>query len=591
MARFGLARPTCRGALNNNRNDNLRVANNRITANGGSNLAGALGIFAGTPNYEVAQNDFCGNFSAEYGGAISHYGLSPNGSIHDNRIYFNRSYDEGGGIMIAGQLPANPATLSPGAGPVDIYNNQIQSNLGNDDGGGIRFLMAGNFAFNVYNNLIVNNISTHEGGGIALDDAPNVRVFNNTIMKNITTATAATSNGSPAPAGLSTGANSVQLQATLPPGAPTFSKPLLFNNIFSDNRAGTYTSNIGGIGLAGDPAPINYWDIGSGDGQLLEPTNSILATGQGFVASATNKISSAANFPQVQALYDTSVAAFPWRTNTTFRNIQIVAVDLPPTLMGNYHLAGSGSPAANAGASIKSSIPAPASDIDGEYRPSNGGYEIGADELPGPLPILDTFNRADAANLGAAWNAQGGFGVAGNMLRYTSTNDGLALWKTGFGAGSQQAFVTFSPGWNGNSVYGQTALILKANKLVPSGEAPQDASSYIEVLYRDGARAVDVRTRVQGQGLVTRATFNGVPFNVGDTLTARTYSDGTVAVYKNGIAIGTVNVTQPTVATNRTYPGWPNALAAGGGQIGIWMRNIDAGSPARFDNFGGGVLP
>ena len=52
--------------------------------------------------------------------------------------------------------------------------------MANDDGGGIRFLMAGNFPMNVYNNFIVNNVSTHEGGGIALNDAPNVRFFNNT---------------------------------------------------------------------------------------------------------------------------------------------------------------------------------------------------------------------------------------------------------------------------------------------------------------------------------------------------------------------------------------------------------------------------
>ena len=120
--------------------------------------------------------------------------------------------------MIAGQLPTTPGALSPGSGPVDIYANQIQANLANDDGGGIRFLMAGNFPMNVYNNMIVNNVSTHEGGGIALNDAPNVRVFNNTIMKNLTTATAVTSNGTPAPAGLSTSANSDQLQATLPAG-------------------------------------------------------------------------------------------------------------------------------------------------------------------------------------------------------------------------------------------------------------------------------------------------------------------------------------------------------------------------------------
>ena len=205
----------------NNHNDGVRIANNRILANGGTNLAGAIGLFNGSDGYEIARNDLCGNFSAEYGGAISHYGLSPNGKIHDNRIYFNRSYDEGAGIMIAGELAVDPnadygtADGAKGSGAVDVFNNLIQANLADDDGGGLRFLMAGNFPMNVYNNMIVNNVSTHEGGGVALDDATNVRFYNNTVMKNITTATALTSDGNPAPAGLSTGQNSAQLQATI----------------------------------------------------------------------------------------------------------------------------------------------------------------------------------------------------------------------------------------------------------------------------------------------------------------------------------------------------------------------------------------
>ena len=231
--------PDLTGQDTNQHNENVRIANNRVIANGGTNLAGGIGIFAGADNYEVANNDICGNFTLEYGGGLSQYGYSPNGKIHHNRIYLNMSNDEGGGIMIAGQLPATPSALSPGTGPVDIYNNLIQGNLANDDGGGLRFLMAGNFRFNVYNNMIVNNVSTHEGGGIGINDAPNVRVFNNTIMKNITTATAVTSDGTPAPAGLSSSANSVQLQATLPAGSPAYSNPLVFNNIFWDNRAGT----------------------------------------------------------------------------------------------------------------------------------------------------------------------------------------------------------------------------------------------------------------------------------------------------------------------------------------------------------------
>jgi hypothetical protein len=369
-------------------NDDMRIANNRIFANGGTNLAGGIGVFEGTRNYEIANNDLCGNFSAEYGGGISVYGFSPDGNIHHNRIYFNRSYDEGGGIMVAGELPADPLMLSPGTGPVDIHDNLVQANLGNDDGGGIRFLMAGNFPMNVYNNFIVNNVSTHEGGGIALDDAPDVRFFNNTVMKNITTATAMTSDGNAAPAGLSTTFNSAALQAALPLGSPEFSNPLMFNNIFWDNRAGNWDvirATVAGIGLAGDPDPIRLWDMGSTDGSgPLAPTNTMLneAVLSNIVPDPSNQIG--VN-PQVIATYNTSVAVMPWRTAPGMTGIALVAVELPPNLMGNYHLT-AGSPARNAGAAGKTvgalTVDAPLADYDGDPRPSLPGYEIGADELP-----------------------------------------------------------------------------------------------------------------------------------------------------------------------------------------------------------------
>jgi hypothetical protein len=368
-------------------NEKLRIANNRIIANAGTNLAGGIGIFAGADGYEVANNDICGDFSAEYGGGLSVYGFSPNGQIHHNRVYFNQSYDEGGGVIVAGQLPADPTMLSPGSGPVDIYNNLIQANLANDDGGGIRFLMAGNFPMNVYNNMIVNNVSTHEGGGVGLNDAPNVRVYNTTIMKNITTATAVTSSGSPAPAGLSTSANSVMLQATLPAGSPIFSNPLLFNNIFWDNRAGARgLGTVTGIGGALDPTPINYWDLGVADSTgLLSPTNSILQTTIGTNSSPTNLSSD----PMVVTPYDLTVTFNAWRTNPPFIGAILVTVDLPTSLTSNYHLT-AGSPAVNAGAASKAVPsyqqplpiqPAPLFDYDNQGRPAGAGFDIGADEV------------------------------------------------------------------------------------------------------------------------------------------------------------------------------------------------------------------
>ena len=353
----------------NQHNEGLRIANNRILANSGTNLAGAIGIFAGADNYEIAGNDICGNFSAEYGGGVSVYGFSPNGRIHHNRIYFNQSYDEGGGIMIAGQLPADPTTLSPGSGPASIYNNLIQANLANDDGGGLRFLMAGNFPFNVYNNMIVNNVSTHEGGGVGLNDAPNVRFYNNTVMKNITTATAITSNGQPAPAGLSTSANSDLLQATLPGGSPGFSNPLLFNNIFFDNRAGT--RGFGTVTGLSD-ADANVWDLGVADGTgTLSPASSLIGVDPGVVSS-----------------YTTALTFAPWRTNPNFVGAILVTADLA-SLQGNYHLT-AGSAAIDGGAASTAvpayqqppaTLAAPTFDFDNKSRPFGGGFDIGADEV------------------------------------------------------------------------------------------------------------------------------------------------------------------------------------------------------------------
>jgi uncharacterized repeat protein (TIGR01451 family) len=383
--------PTTLANESDNQNDNVRVANNRILANGGSNLAGAIGLFNGAENYEVAGNDICGNFSAEYGGGISHFGYSPNGKIHDNRIYFNHSYDEGAGIMIAGELAADPNANygSPagakGSGPVDIYNNLIQANMSEDDGGGLRFLMAGNFPMNVYNNMIVNNISMHEGGGVALDDAPSVNFYNNTVMKNVTTATAITSNGQPAPAGLSTGLNSSQLQSTLPGGSALFSNPLLFNNIFWDNRAGTKGINmVTGIGAAGDPNPVYNWDMGVFDGGgLLSPTSSIYQDGMGVNPSGTN----ASGDPSVLNSIDIPLTFSSWRTNVNFVGAIMVTADLPPNLLSNYHL-NNGSPAVDLGAASKSPVNAPSFDIDQDVRPGGAGYEAGADELSSPKADL-----------------------------------------------------------------------------------------------------------------------------------------------------------------------------------------------------------
>ncbi len=618
-AAIRLGTPNLPAPDTNNHNDHVKIANNRMIANGGTNLAGAIGMFNGSDSYEIAGNDLCGNFSAEYGGGISHFGLSPNGKIHDNRIYFNRSYDEGGAIMIAGEMPVNANANygtpngAKGAGAVDIYNNQIQANLANDDGGGIRFLQAGNFPFNVYNNMIVNNVSTHEGGGVALDDAPNVRFYNNTVMKNITTATAATSDGLPAPAGLSTGPNSVQLQATLPGGSPLFSNPLLFNDIFWDNRAGTFNGGgVTGIGATGDASPINLWDLGSLDtvaNSGLAPTNSMLNVTHGVTSSPTNQVGVD---PNVVSQYSVSVNVLPWRNNLAFNNAALVAVEQPANLLGNYHL-NTGSPAQNHGAGAKAPVSAPAFDIDNQGRPGGGSFDIGADEVDGTttgggggggggttlpmLTVLDNFNRANANTLnnGSNWSQTVvninilcgllGLGTAPcAAIRVidtipanttsgvaTSVGAGQAIWNTpagGFGAKQGAAF-TFA-----NTTLNNAALILKAG----SGTTP---ANFIRVLYQTGSggQVVVATTTNGGLSYTTRGTLAG-SFANGDTLSAVVDATGTLNVWKTSGATTTLVGTVAIPTTGST------AFIAGTGRIGM---QLPAG--VRVDDFSGGTTP
>ncbi len=372
-----------------NNNDNVAISFNQIRDNGGTNLAGGIGIFNGSTNYVVDHNALCGNFSAEYGGGISHYGLSAGGRITANRVWFNESYDEGGGVMIAGELPANPNGLSAGAGAVTLSGNQIIANNANDDGGGLRLLQVNNFLVRAENNLIADNISTHEGGGIAIDDASNVEIVNNTVAENITTATALTSDGSAAPAGLAWGPNSSQLRGSLT-GTPPFSPPRLLNNIFFHNKAGSWDGqSVHGIGITGDTAVQNFWDMGSTTpaAPALQPRYGVLSqlnSGQATLAVAGKlpgtdvpDTDAAANvspyFTRVAAdagfiaPFSVTVDVSSLRSFPGFRQSVIVLPNVAPDQLGNYHLRSNpagGSVAVNRGVALFGGVTAPTTDFD-----------------------------------------------------------------------------------------------------------------------------------------------------------------------------------------------------------------------------------
>ena len=423
-----------------NANTAVVIDHNQIRDNGGTNLAGGIGLFAGSNGYQVTNNAICGNHSSEYGGGISAFGFMGNtgstagGTIRGNRIWFNQSYDEGGGVMIAGELPATPEGLSPGSGPVTIDRNVIQANLANDDGGGIRLLQASGSnvtkpgatassaavalalgTITITNNTVANNVSAHEGGGVAIDDAVFVNLVNDTIAKNITTATAITSDGQPAPAGLSTAAVSAPLQARLnsqfaagPLNRPAnqlaggaalgFSRPSILNDVFSDNRAGRYSSgDVLGIGATladGSTDTVNNWDMGVVDpvGKLLSPVNSVIQSSQGTDGGTNTTVTGT---PGLADPYDVSVSVLALRAYPAFRQAAIVTELLPFDLLGDYHLVGAGSAAYGRGAastttywnsthttnpssSFQYQVAAPTPDIDGNARPGTPGGRIDA---------------------------------------------------------------------------------------------------------------------------------------------------------------------------------------------------------------------
>jgi len=418
--------------VGNNQNYAAVISHNQIRDNGGTNLAGGLGLFTGSDGYSVDHNAICGNHSSEYGGAVTAFGyqntstaLGSKNTIDHNRIWFNQSYDEGGAVMVAGELPADPNGLSAGSGPVSIDANVIQANLANDDGGGIRLLQtsgshiatpgcttsnrgvtrcpAGQAVTDtiaITNNQIANNVSAHEGGGIALDDAAFVNIVDNTIVRNITTATAITSNGLPAPAGLSTGTLSDQLIARLGgqrgfapmlKNGTAVASPTMLNNVFSDNYAGTY---FGGLETGITDADANRWDVGIPDnpqGLRLTMNNSWYQNATDTVSSPTNKVGAdSVNAVKVKGDFSIGVNILASRQFPAFRQAAITTAVFPYSLLGQFDLA-TGSDAIGMGASAMTAtwgttppfiapvtVTAPPVDLHGATRPTGTRYDAGS---------------------------------------------------------------------------------------------------------------------------------------------------------------------------------------------------------------------
>ncbi|HEY7561599.1 MAG TPA: choice-of-anchor Q domain-containing protein [Gaiellaceae bacterium] len=436
-------------------NDDVRIHHNRVLNNGGVSLAGGIALFNGANGTEIDHNTICGNYSAEYGGGISDFGMS-SGAIHDNRILYNFAFDEGGGIMIAGEEPANPvAGLSAGTGAWNIQRNLIQGNSSNDDGGGIRLLTPVDGAVRIDNNMVVDNLATDSGGGISLDDALNVEIVNNTIAKNVSTATAEDADRSatcfnlpgdparptdgtcPHGAGLVSELHSAALMAQRSP-AKDFTDPVLFNNVFWDNQARYLDGNQVVLGYT-EPSvspdqpfeDLEVLDLDNDDANRNYTSSNNRCTL--FGPSCPNSNGNTSGDPMFVAPVDLSFDVLAFGGDPSF--ITVILKSKPGDPQGNYHLQ-AGSPAIDAGTTAVGAVSAPAIDFDGQTR---GCPDQGADEAPGgaptcgggpPTPTLIQYMSFDGAGTvgGVAF-------VNEDVVGFNGTSWGMVLDGSDVGTG------------------------------------------------------------------------------------------------------------------------------------------------------------
>jgi hypothetical protein len=630
------------------------IHHNWISQNGGAEAGAGGGVTLGNgaSNYAVTDNAICGNFTMADGGGIGQLGLADGGNIARNTVIFNQTFNQssnptGGGIFIGGAASLDGSGLSPGTGYVTIAANLIQgNNAGAGAGGGIRLFQTNGRdvasapndrsrwnRITVENNMIVNNVAAYAGGGLSLQDALRVRVINNTIADNDSTATnqealpAGTNTSAPQPAGVVSHATNSGLLAAMSANQAAnngYSNAALINNIIWHNRSfcwaitgptppnnfGLFDATAGGGCNTGSPAGSTpfYSDLAviGVSGASLNSTFDIVSgePDPRFVAAYFNgNAKPAPIIAGVTTLIDTAATADEggnfidirygpltrWNCPVGSNGQPLDATQQNCPLYGDYHLQ-AGSPAINAG----NNAGAPSDDFDGQprARTTANPADIGADEFlagsgggggggggggatPPVLSGLDNFNRANAASLGSNWSQNSFAGLAAVMVNNQQALAVLngaysAIWNSSvFGAGQGAAF-TFA-----NTTTANAALILKA-----TGGSGGSRANYVRVQYQTtGGGRVVVATTTNGTAVTPNFTQAGAAlaatFASGDRLTAVVNASGRVDVWKNSAQIGSVQLPN-------------NALwTSGGGQIGIQLASFGS----RVDDFAGGTVP
>ncbi len=448
-----------------NWNDNLisgvRIHNNVIQRNGTLIEAGGIGVYDGVSDYRIDHNLLCANGSANSGGgviAMTHN--TGTASIDHNEFLFNWAFNDAAGLLVKGPA-AGVGVVSPGTGPLTVSANIFHGNYATEDGGAMAIIRSGDSPVRVENNIISNNLALAQGA-VKVQDAMNLVFINNTVAHNASVSTAGTVllDQSPHSAGMVVYPNTRLFQQV---GQPLHSDPVLANNIFWANKAYEWVANPalpeGGSLVLRGAFDLDLYHV---PGLISEATHNMFSN-QGLAplpigAGSNNKIGVD---PMLTLPYDYAllgrlvrsageVAVHPLAVPVT------VIFDEPQVRQGDYHVKVD-SPALQFGASTVAAgaVAAPTEDIDGNARPLDQCYDVGADERP--VSATSTATCADALTGITPTLVTG---LEGSQVAFTSPTAGASYtWDFGDGSTVTNTVGTASKTYDNNGQYFVTLAV------------------------------------------------------------------------------------------------------------------------------------
>ncbi|MBN1889554.1 MAG: right-handed parallel beta-helix repeat-containing protein [Thermoflexales bacterium] len=353
---------------------------NTILRNSASYNGGGLYVVSSSPT--LRGNTILSNTASVGGGGVS---LDRSHAILEgNTVAFNGASYWGGGV----ELYLSPATL---------VGNTIASNRAGTDGGGIQLdeseavltanIIAGNRASYgggvhgnslMSGNVISNNIATADGGGVC---------GSSTLDGNSITHNTASRNGGGVYGSNVLMGNSVTHNTAGRSGGGVCGSGNWTDNVIADNQAGGAGSGL----YISARSHLLHTTIarnratGSGDGSgvyvsagPVAMTNTILVSHTtGIVAAAGVTVSLEATLWGSQAWANLADLGGTGAIVSGTTNIWDIPGFVGDAALGDYHIA-SFSPARDVG--VDAGVER---DVDGQPRPMDRGYDLGADEYPG----------------------------------------------------------------------------------------------------------------------------------------------------------------------------------------------------------------